>query len=81
MAYVVFAAAIVAAAAAARSRRLPEEAKLTALVLLGVVCVQAGLGIWTLMAAVPLALGVLHQAGAAILLATATTFAWRVRRP
>ena len=67
--------------AAGRSHRLPQEAKTTAFVLVGVVCLQAGLGIWTLMAAVPLALGVLHQAGAAILLATATTFAWRVRRP
>ena len=52
-----------------------------AFVLVGVVFVQAGLGIWTLMAVVPLALGVLHQAGAAVLLATATAFAWRVRRP
>ncbi len=67
--------------AAARSRRLPEDGKLLAFVLLGAVCLQAGLGVWTLMAAVPVALGVLHQAGAAILLATATTFAWRVRRP
>ena len=33
------------------------------------------------MASVPIALGVLHQAGAALLLATATAFAWRVRRP
>ncbi len=40
-----------------------SEAKPTAFVLVGVVCLQAGLGIWTLMAAVPLALGVLHQAG------------------
>jgi len=76
-----FVAAIVIGVAATRSRRLPEEARLTAFVLVGVVCLQAGLGIWTLMSAVPLALGVLHQAGAAILLATATTFAWRVRRP
>lgn len=81
MAYALFIAAIVIGVAASRSRRLPEEAKLMAFVLVGVVCLQAGLGIWTLMAAVPLALGVLHQAGAAILLATATAFAWRVRRP
>jgi cytochrome c oxidase assembly protein subunit 15 len=33
------------------------------------------------MTGVPIALGVLHQAGAAVLLATATVFAWRVRRP
>ncbi|CAN5541685.1 COX15/CtaA family protein [soil metagenome] len=81
MAYALFVAAIVIGVAATRSRRLPENGKLLAFVLLAAVCLQAGLGIWTLMAAVPVALGVLHQAGAAILLATATTFAWRVRRP
>jgi cytochrome c oxidase assembly protein subunit 15 len=32
------------------------------------------------MTGVPLWLGILHQLGAAILLATATAFAWRVRR-
>jgi len=81
MAYALFVAAIVIGVAAARARRLPEDAKTTAFALVGVVFVQAGLGIWTLMAAVPLALGVLHQAGAALLLAAATAFAWRVRRP
>jgi cytochrome c oxidase assembly protein subunit 15 len=81
MAYALFVAAIVIGVAAARTRRMPEEAKAAAYGLVGVVFVQAGLGIWTLMAAVPLALGVLHQAGAAILLATASAFAWRVRRP
>ena len=81
MAYAVFAAAIVIAAGAARARHLPHEAKVIAYVLLGVVTLQAGLGVWTLMAVVPLGLGVLHQAGAAVLLAAATAFAWRVRRP
>jgi len=80
-AYALFVAAIVIAVAATRSRRLPEEAKLTAYVLGGVVFLQAGLGIWTLMAVVPVSRGILHQAGAAILLAAATAFAWRVRRP
>ena len=48
----------------------------------GVVAVlQALLGIVTLMSHVPLNLALLHQAGAAILLATATALAWRVRRP
>jgi cytochrome c oxidase assembly protein subunit 15 len=81
MAYAVFAAAIVIAVGAARARRLPHDAKILAYVLLGVVILQAGLGVWTLMAAVPLSLGVLHQAGAAVLLAASTAFAWRVRRP
>jgi heme a synthase len=48
----------------------------------GVVAVlQALLGIVTLMSHVPLNLALLHQAGAAILLGTATALAWRVRRP
>lgn len=81
MAYALFVAAIIIGVAAARSRRLPQDGKTLAFVLLAAVCLQAGLGIWTLIAAVPVALGVLHQAGAAMLLATATAFAWRVRRP
>lgn len=81
MAYAVCAAAIVMAIGAARARRLPPQGRTLAYVLLGVVLLQAGLGVWTLMAAVPLSLGVLHQAGAALLLAAATAFAWRVRRP
>ncbi|HEY0102775.1 MAG TPA: COX15/CtaA family protein [Brevundimonas sp.] len=41
---------------------------------------QAGLGIVTLMSAVPLGLGVLHQAGAVVVLAAATVNFWLVRR-
>ncbi len=44
MAYALFVAAIVVGVAASRSRRLPHEAKTTAFVLVGVVCLQAGLG-------------------------------------
>ncbi|HEY1426325.1 MAG TPA: COX15/CtaA family protein, partial [Caulobacteraceae bacterium] len=48
----------------------------------GIVAVlQALLGIATLMSHVPLNLALAHQAGAAILLATAAALAWRVRRP
>jgi cytochrome c oxidase assembly protein subunit 15 len=48
----------------------------------GVIAVlQACLGVITLMTRVPLALALGHQAGAAILLALATSLAWRVRRP
>jgi len=42
---------------------------------------QALLGVATLMTRVPLPLALLHQAGAAILLALATALMWRVRRP
>jgi cytochrome c oxidase assembly protein subunit 15 len=52
-----------------------------ALTLSLLVVAQAGLGVATLMLVVPLHLAVLHQAGAAIVLATAVAFAWRALRP
>jgi cytochrome c oxidase assembly protein subunit 15 len=79
-AYALFAAGIAISVVAQRARYLPAQAKSVALVVAGVVTLQAGLGVWTLMAHVPVSLGVVHQAGAAVLLAVATTFAWRVRR-
>lgn len=81
MAYALFAAGLAIAGLARRDRPLAAQSKAVALAVGGVVTLQAGLGIWTLMTSVPIALGVLHQAGAALLLATATVFAWRVRRP
>ncbi|UAL12532.1 COX15/CtaA family protein [Caulobacter segnis] len=81
VAYVLFAAGIAIGVLARRDRPLAAGSKGAALAVTVVVTLQAGLGIWTLMAGVPIALGVLHQAGAALLLATATVFAWRVRRP
>jgi cytochrome c oxidase assembly protein subunit 15 len=53
---------------------------LAAFVLAGVVWGQAVLGIATLIHAVPLWLGVLHQAGAAVVLAAATANLWLVLR-
>jgi len=44
------------------------------------VFVQAGLGVATLLSQVALPLALMHQADAAILLALATTLAWRARR-
>ena len=41
---------------------------------------QAGLGVITLMAHAPVLLGIAHQLAAALLLALAVGFAWRVRR-
>jgi len=81
VAYALFVAGIVIGVVAGRDRPLAAGSKVVALAVAIVVALQAGLGIWTLMASVPIALGVLHQAGAALLLATATVFAWRVRRP
>jgi len=80
-AYALFAAGLAIAFLAQRDRPLAPGSKAAAVAVAIVVTLQAGLGIWTLMASVPIALGVLHQAGAAVLLATATVFAWRVRRP
>ncbi|HEY7765032.1 MAG TPA: COX15/CtaA family protein [Aestuariivirgaceae bacterium] len=45
--------------------------KLSALAVLSLVVVQVALGIWTLLAGVPLPLGLLHQAGAMLLLSAA----------
>ncbi|WP_419321451.1 COX15/CtaA family protein [Caulobacter sp. ErkDOM-E] len=81
VAYALFAAGIAVGVMAHRARHLPAQAKAAGLAVAVVVTLQAGLGVWTLMAHVPLSLGVLHQAGAAVLLAVATAFAWRVRRP
>ena len=81
MAYALFAAGLTISFLARRDRPLAAGSKAVAVTVAIVVTLQASLGIWTLMASVPIALGVLHQAGAAVLLATATVFAWRVRRP
>jgi cytochrome c oxidase assembly protein subunit 15 len=69
------------AAATWRSRYLPAEAKLLGLAIALSVLIQAVLGIVTLVLAVPIGLGIAHQLMAAIVLALATAFAWRVRRP
>jgi cytochrome c oxidase assembly protein subunit 15 len=48
-------------------------------VLLAAVALQVLLGIWTLLSSVPLPLGLLHQAGAMLLLATATVHLYLAR--
>jgi cytochrome c oxidase assembly protein subunit 15 len=78
-AYLLFAAALAAAVLAFRSpaaRRLRPAALALAVLVSG----QALLGIVTLMHAVPLSLGVLHQCGAVLVLGAATVLAWRARR-
>lgn len=60
--------------------RLAEGLGAAAFVLAGVICVQAAIGVLTLIHAVPIGLGVLHQAGAAVVLAVATWNLWLVRR-
>ena len=80
VAYLLFAGAVAAGVAAARSRRLPAQTRWLFASLAGLLTLQALLGIATLMARAPLGLSAAHQAGAAIVLAVATTLAWRVRR-
>ena len=80
LAYLLVAVAIGMAFNARRSSYLSDESKSLALAATGAVGVQALLGIATLMAGTPLWLGILHQLMAAVLLALATAFAWRVRR-
>ena len=80
LAYLVLIAAVAGAVLAARTRYLPGASKRLAVLLAVAVVVQAVLGVATLMTAVPLALGLLHQIMAAMVLACAVAFAWRVRR-
>jgi cytochrome c oxidase assembly protein subunit 15 len=60
--------------------RLSDGLGAAAYALVAAVVLQAGLGILTLIHAVPVTLGVLHQAGAALVLGVATANLWLVRR-
>ncbi len=60
--------------------RLAEGLGAAAFAVAAALWLQALLGIATLMSATPLWLGALHQAGAALVLATATLNLWMVRR-
>ena len=80
VAYLVLIVTVTIGVTAWRSSYLARDAKVLALVLMGAVLVQVLLGIATLMAAVPLALGVAHQLTAALVFSLAVAFAWRVRR-
>ena len=78
-AYAVLAAAIVFVVKSHRER-LVDGVPATAIILLGMVIVQAGLGISTLMTGLNPWLAGLHQAGGVIVLALTTYLLWRVRR-
>jgi cytochrome c oxidase assembly protein subunit 15 len=79
-AYLLFVAALGFAALVCRSRDVAPATKGLGVVMAILVTGQALLGIATLMARVPLSLGVLHQAGAAFVLGTSVCLAWRARR-
>ncbi len=80
MAYGVLIGALAIGLIAARSRLLARDEKRLALFVAVTALIQASIGIVTLMTAVPVPLGALHQAGGALMLATAAILAWRVRR-
>jgi len=79
-AYALLGAALVMGMVAARSRLLTPDIRNMAVAVAAVTLIQAVIGVATLMMAVPISLGALHQAMAAVLLGTATVLAWRVRR-
>jgi heme a synthase len=80
VAYLLLVVALGMAGAAWRSRYLADDSKRLAVGVALLVVVQTLLGIATLMARVPIALGVAHQLTAALTLSLAVAFAWRVRR-
>jgi cytochrome c oxidase assembly protein subunit 15 len=79
-AYLIFVAALGFAFAVAMSRRLPIQVKALAGVLACVVTLQVGLGVATLMMVAPLDMSLAHQIWAVVVLTTALTLAWRIRR-
>ncbi|MGZ8362801.1 MAG: COX15/CtaA family protein [Caulobacteraceae bacterium] len=79
-AYLLVAAMAAAAVLAARSVSLSGRDRRLAYVLAGIALAQVALGIITLICRAPLGLSLAHQCLAAVLLATAVTFAWSVRR-
>lgn len=80
VAYLLTGVALGLGVAAWRSRYLALDSKLLAIGMAALVLVQASLGVATLMARVPIGLGIAHQLTAALLLCLGVAFAWRVRR-
>jgi cytochrome c oxidase assembly protein subunit 15 len=80
VAYLLTIVAVLMGASAWRSSYLAATPRSLALGVAALVLVQAALGIATLMARVPIGLGVAHQLTAALTLCLAVAFAWRVRR-
>ncbi|MFO1014124.1 MAG: COX15/CtaA family protein [Caulobacteraceae bacterium] len=76
-AYLILFVAVCLAVYAARRN---TEGKVLVFAVLGLVILQAGLGVSTLMLAAPLGLSLAHQTGAALVLAAATALAWRAGR-
>jgi cytochrome c oxidase assembly protein subunit 15 len=81
VAYGVVIGAVGIAGSGLNSQLLMGQSRALALAVGVMAVLQALLGVATLMTRVPLPLALIHQAGAAILLALATALMWRVRRP
>jgi cytochrome c oxidase assembly protein subunit 15 len=79
-AYLLTLVALAIGTAAWRSNYLAHDSKLLAIGVAAAVVLQAGLGVATLMAHVPIGLGIAHQVVAALTLCLAVALAWRVRR-
>ena len=77
-AYLLLAAGLAIAFASLRQAAAPLRP--LAMAIAGLLILQVGLGIATLLLTVPLALALLHQFTAVSLLAVATAFVWRTRR-
>jgi cytochrome c oxidase assembly protein subunit 15 len=80
VAYLLFALVWIVSLRALTSRYLPRDLAGLALILALLVSLQAALGIGTLMMQVPLGMALAHQLTAAVVLAVAVGFAWRIRR-
>jgi cytochrome c oxidase assembly protein subunit 15 len=80
LAYLIFATTVGVAVAAVRDKEAPGAVRGLALAAGVLVTLQASLGVVTLMARAPLDLSIMHQAGAALVLGVAISFAWRARR-
>jgi cytochrome c oxidase assembly protein subunit 15 len=81
VAYAVVIGAVGIAGSGLNSQLLMGQSRALTLAVGVMAVLQALMGVATLMMRVPLPLALLHQAGAAILLALATGLMWRVRRP
>ncbi|MCR5880351.1 COX15/CtaA family protein [Phenylobacterium sp. J367] len=79
-AYVLTVVAVVMGWRAWRSSYLAPDSRLLAAGVAAAVVLQALLGVATLMARVPISLGIAHQLLAALTLGLSVAFAWRVRR-
>lgn len=78
-AYILLFAASLFAFMAYRAR-MPDNVRLAATLIAGLVWMQALIGIAALMNATPVWLGIVHQIGALVVLTAATYTAWRVSR-